>query len=464
MIAWLVEALFMSSVLMLFVLAVRRPVAHHFGPQAAYALWALPALRMILPPMPEGFVAASPLMPVPAMVKAESVRVFVAPVVEAGADWSGMLIAFWLSGAALSAAAFLIAYLHLARRVHADGYRAGERGGIPIIVSGAVQGPLAIGILRRAIVLPAHDDAGYSDAELDLAIRHEAEHHRGRDLAINFVALAVRAIHWFNPIAIVAHRAFRADQEMACDARVLAQQPALERFRYAHTLVKTAAGRPVLAASPLGSVSELKRRLKMIDRIGSRRGRAPLAVLLVGSLVGGGLAATASGSVAAERIATTAKAPLVALAAIAPPMDVPEPAAVEAVPPPPPIAALEDDHRSMREAHEAPRGAQAAAVEASRATVASARASAHAAVAQARADAHGHCSAEARGRIEVDMPDGPPMVICVPQIDERAIREKGLAGLRAARAAMARDEIKIDVRRTVLEALDEAIAEMEAEI
>ena len=33
------------------VLLLRRPVARHFGPQVAYALWALPAARLLIPPV-----------------------------------------------------------------------------------------------------------------------------------------------------------------------------------------------------------------------------------------------------------------------------------------------------------------------------------------------------------------------------------------------------------------------------
>ena len=41
------------------VLLLRRPVARHFGPEAAYALWAVPAARLILPPL------TLPIRPVP---------------------------------------------------------------------------------------------------------------------------------------------------------------------------------------------------------------------------------------------------------------------------------------------------------------------------------------------------------------------------------------------------------------
>ncbi len=43
MIGWAVETIAAATLLMLLVLVLRGPVARRFGPQAAYALWALPA-------------------------------------------------------------------------------------------------------------------------------------------------------------------------------------------------------------------------------------------------------------------------------------------------------------------------------------------------------------------------------------------------------------------------------------
>ena len=59
MIAWLVEALAASAALMLAVLALRGPVRRWFGAELAYALWAIPALRLILPPLPQEWHAAA---------------------------------------------------------------------------------------------------------------------------------------------------------------------------------------------------------------------------------------------------------------------------------------------------------------------------------------------------------------------------------------------------------------------
>ena len=51
MIEWLTDTLVATGALMALVLAARRPVARWFGPGAAYALWLLPMIRLILPPL-----------------------------------------------------------------------------------------------------------------------------------------------------------------------------------------------------------------------------------------------------------------------------------------------------------------------------------------------------------------------------------------------------------------------------
>lgn len=51
MMDWLTDTFIWTAALIMLVLLIRRPVARHFGPQAAYALWALPLIRLVLPPL-----------------------------------------------------------------------------------------------------------------------------------------------------------------------------------------------------------------------------------------------------------------------------------------------------------------------------------------------------------------------------------------------------------------------------
>ena len=54
--AMLIEAwgdtLITTAALVLLILIVRKPFARLFGPRLTYALWAVPALRLVLPPLP----------------------------------------------------------------------------------------------------------------------------------------------------------------------------------------------------------------------------------------------------------------------------------------------------------------------------------------------------------------------------------------------------------------------------
>ena len=51
MTAWLVDTLLATSALMRWCCIVREPVRRQFGAPAAYALWLIPAARMLMPPM-----------------------------------------------------------------------------------------------------------------------------------------------------------------------------------------------------------------------------------------------------------------------------------------------------------------------------------------------------------------------------------------------------------------------------
>jgi hypothetical protein len=73
------------------------------------------------------------------------------------------------------------------------------------------------------------------------------------------------AATWFNPVSWIAFRAFRADQELSCDAAIAAEASADMRSHYARALVKSASRPGLIAACPLNRADQLKRRLKMLN-------------------------------------------------------------------------------------------------------------------------------------------------------------------------------------------------------
>ncbi len=373
MIAWALEALVASTILMVAVLLLRGPVRRAFGPDIAYALWLLPALRLLLPPLPQELREAAVA---PVLRASEQITIlFVEPLGETAAAPAAQfsllgpaLVMLWMAGAAAFIVWHAVAHVRLCRRMLAEAARATRiEHGVQVIETGAATGPLAFGIWRRYVAFPRDFAERYDAEERNLALAHELGHHARGDLIANWAALVVLALHWFNPIAWRAFRAFRADQEIANDARVLAGRNPMLRHVYACAIVKAAHGGAVSAACHLHTIDDLAR---LVAGVGT-----------VALLTAAGLGITASGTQAAERVrsgvekATGVKlseldqaaidrfAPIVPAApAPAPAAAVPPVAAAQAVgaapaapsappalpaPPAPPALAIDEDTRNV---------------------------------------------------------------------------------------------------------------------
>ena len=133
MTAWFFGNMLWAGVTMLIVLAVRRPAAQLFGAGPVYALWLLPALRLVLPPMPAIMPEAAPWLAPTALV---------VPVAEAAAPAGGgsalpLLLAIWAAGSA----AFLLWQWLLYRRFLTRLSLSSRRRGAPSFRSAATGRP-----------------------------------------------------------------------------------------------------------------------------------------------------------------------------------------------------------------------------------------------------------------------------------------------------------------------------------
>ncbi|MGJ3628023.1 M56 family metallopeptidase [Sphingomonas sp. MMS24-JH45] len=231
---------------MLAVLLVRGPVRRAFGPELAYALWAIPALRLLLPPLPAAWreQAAAPIPDTFASMSHQASALIVPyvdvppamPGVEAVspfATFAPAALLLWGAGAA----GLLLWQLARYWRFRVELMRAAvplDRDG-PSTSSRAMRRPARSPSASSTASSPSRaisPSATTRARKRALALAHELGHHRRGDLIANWAALAVLALHWFNPIAWLAYRAFRADQEMANDAGVIARLgPGAARLR-----------------------------------------------------------------------------------------------------------------------------------------------------------------------------------------------------------------------------------------
>lgn len=523
MTGWIVETLVASTLLMLVVLLLRGPVAHRFGPRAAYALWLMPGLRMLLPPLPVQ-VAPVPIEKLPVRIdidallaapaQAATIASPAAPVVQAAPfDWRPLLLALWLGGAVLYFLWHLNAYRRFVRRTLASAEQLPmlDREGIEVCASPAIRGPFAAGIFVKSIVLPLDYRRRYSADELRLAIEHEAQHHLRWDMSANLAALILRSLHWFNPIAYLAHRAFRVDQELACDAIVLAGATPAERHAYGSAMLKSACDRLPVAACALGAGDDLKRRLKMMA-LNTPASRLRIGSGLAALAVGGGLLLTASGGIAAETTKTIEHQVRVAMVqppeAPLPPEAPEAPAAVPAPPAPPaPPAHLRharhvivhgdkvvvdsgdnwvDQAEIRREVAEAQREALQAADEARREGLRAGeearrealraadearreglRAGAEARAEAARARAQAFAACRGNGDMTVSINGDRRIVRCtgLSEADLANVRRQTIAALEQARAEVARMDPDAGrrARDEALANIDRKIAELKAQ-
>ncbi len=328
--AW-ADTLVTTGLLVAAVLMIRKPFARHFGPRLAYMLWLVPALRLFLPPLP----FADPVPPVPAIEPTameavhQSVLVEVVDVPPATAEplWTlpdllPFLFTAWVVGFVAVLVAAMAAHRRFLDQVLHGAVELEPIGSIRLVMSDAVDGPVAFGLLRRCVAVPLDFFGRYAASERALAIDHELAHHRHGDLWANAAALLLLAAQWFNPFAWRAIRAFRFDQEAACDARVLTMagpQPRAERTaQYATAIAKAAMGSRLSLAAPMAVHDNLQERLTMLTKQDISRRRGLVGRLLVGTT-------------ALAVLATTATLVPAATASVQDP---------ELVPPPPPEAPL----------------------------------------------------------------------------------------------------------------------------
>ncbi len=522
---YLLDTLLWTGALIALVLVLRRPVARHFGAQAAYALWALPLLRLVIPPitLPAWLLPAETAPPVADLAATDPASMLamhsfaqaieIAPVSPlpvaasvAPIDWLTPMLVVWLVGAGIFLIRRFALYFAMRRELLEGAKPVGEVGRVRLVETAATLGPVAFGVFDKVVALPAGFMAQSDRRKRDLVIAHELAHHRGHDLLANVVVQPLFAAHWFNPLGWAGWTALRRDQEAACDARVVAARSRDERAAYAAVIAgfaTTAGAAPRHAlAAPMAcpvlgdkSIIHRLRSLTMADISPRRRfaGRALLA--------GVALALPLTASITyAETIAPEVPAVPTALQAPTAP-SAPNAPATPPAPPAPPAPPVEPEMnidltierevemRVERELDAAEAGLEAAERQVLRARehalTAEERAELRADMAELRRDfaEGGELRREIRLAVSQGRSAAPEVVMTCQQGQTEIIRsgttgagrealfvcqaaalETARAALDSARRAIRSDRNLSEVERAeALRSLDEALAEMRAE-
>jgi beta-lactamase regulating signal transducer with metallopeptidase domain len=266
-----------ASAMILLVLAARRPVRERYGARVAYVLWLLPVLGAGVAWLPGRVerVAAAP------SVSTASAEPFADP----GPLWADgpaqaveaafpaftlpqITFGLWSAGVGLSLLWLAVQQTRVRRFARAGAF-----------------GPAVMGAVRPRVVLPVDFEERYDAAERALILEHEVTHLRRQDPRVIGVAVILRSLAWFNPLAYVAVRRLRIDQELACDETVVTRFPDARRA-YARALAKSQlADRPLPLGCywPSGTRHPLLERIAMLktNPVDSRRRTAGAAALVL---------------------------------------------------------------------------------------------------------------------------------------------------------------------------------------
>lgn len=312
---WLLRTSIEASILILAVLGLRMMLGTRLSPAWRIGLWMLVGMKLILPAfIPAGFGLGSWITQesaeISAVIQASSppeqtsilaLSTVSLPDASVERSWSFslqiLLACVWLTG---SVAVLLFAalrqrrfdrYLLTRRTANNPHLRSILRSlsalagvAMPTIrLMPAGTTPAVVGILQPQILLPEDWQSRFDQRSLRHVLLHELLHVKQSDLLWNWAAIAVQALHWFNPLVWFVVSRFQSDRELRCDAGALDLLSPTERLDYGHTLLRiqeTFSAPPAMAglAPCVRNHPTLRQRITMITTPTTRQ---PLLQILL---------------------------------------------------------------------------------------------------------------------------------------------------------------------------------------
>ena len=275
---FLLQLLLPLSLLLLLLLVAQKVLLKPIGARSVYALWAA---------VPVFLLTSILISFVPVAIQSDVIKHYQVGLqqVTSAVSATNWLFWLWLLGVALCSTYLLLNYLSS----RAQYLRAAPLQLTPAILycrqADDNSGPYITGLFVPHILLP-HDFFTRFDAiQQQLILQHELTHWRRGDLHLNYLALALVCLFWFNPLVWLAYRNYRTAQELACDALVTRDAAPAERIAYGYALLSSTQ-QPSINWWPLthhyGDFNTMKQRIMQLQQ---QQGFSKTAVLTALALV-----------------------------------------------------------------------------------------------------------------------------------------------------------------------------------
>lgn len=310
-------------------LILRRLMKKRYPARMVCVVWAILALRLLIPvqlTLPQAPVQVMPRTSYVVQSDQTAFRQAGLPVTQTPARWvtgtqaqtlsaadtgtvktvdiTDILLTLWLAGVIACVLWQGIGYYRLIRSLKGTS-RSVERADlhtilqeqcadlvidreIPLRVSSAADCPMLAGFIHPTLYLP---DERISRTDAAFIFRHELTHYKHGDLWLKLLLLAARCLHWFNPLVHLIARFAQEDIEAACDDAVVRGHDGAYRRAYGETILRSAIAqsqkRKALVSCFGDDKKTLMRRFEgLFDKSVKKRGVALVVMiaLLVGSL------------------------------------------------------------------------------------------------------------------------------------------------------------------------------------
>ncbi|WP_423185927.1 TonB family protein [Alishewanella sp. d11] len=267
MINTLLETSLPLSVLLAALLLIQRTLVSQLGAVNLYALWlAVPVFLLVklaaAVASHSGFQGTIDYFTVslPAITVPEQLNGWL--------QSSFWLTSIWVTGMVVCITALGVSYM-LSRVTFYRATPVSIRGFSGCRQAHDQSGPWITGFRSPKVLLPNDFFTRFDPTQQQLILQHELTHWRRGDLHLNYLALGLVSIFWFNPLVWLAYRYYRQAQELACDAVVTRNAGKSERIAYGYALLSNTQQSPQFwwpLTHHYGDFNTMKQRIIQLQR------------------------------------------------------------------------------------------------------------------------------------------------------------------------------------------------------
>lgn len=296
MINWLIEQSLVCSLLIVLLLLFNKSLNKKLGAINTYKLWLIIPLSFVLPSIYQQMGSAASIE----VFKFTAIHQLTKLHKVTDAEVAQPFLLIWAIGAA---ALLLLIFIHhcivMKELKPAPTTLSTELKvkKVTFFKSAQLVSPVITGLFNKRLVIPNNFEQVYNREQQQLILKHECNHLISKDLYWNTLAILALAVFWFNPLFWHGYKRFRQQQELACDQRVLQNQPTALRQEYAKAMLIASVATKSNALTYLSYHQEvfMKERIKQLNNHKNKSWR-----IVIPSLAGLALLATIGHSVFAH--------------------------------------------------------------------------------------------------------------------------------------------------------------------